>query len=136
MSVSYPRLRYDLHGMHTPWGRTDAPPDEVAPGVLLVQTPSHGGVMVAIPEGAALFPAPVLAVGRRSEYHTGIVRHRGIAYIPFEEDCEMTALIWSCPTYFIATFGHGRSLDAFRAEVRGYIERHYPHLLDTPAVSA
>lgn len=93
-------------GDPTPWGSADIAVD-VADGIAIVQTPSHGGVNLA-PERNRAIPRPM----RRSNGW-------------YEEDCEA-----HIPHYYFADEfcedGQYGSPDAVRAESAELIERWFP----------
>lgn len=84
-------------GDGTPWGRADYV-KEIAPGLVLVGTPSHGGFWLA-PERLAAMPAELAAIVPFVERSVGRVAgpHAGRWY---EEDCDAALVVLAFPECF------------------------------------
>ena len=71
---------------HTPWGTPDRA-IELAPGILLIDTPSHGGIWLS-PERNALIPAWIKAL----TFASGQGRNGW-----YEEDCDIAIPLAAFP---------------------------------------
>ena len=86
-------------GSRTPWGNAQEA-TEMAPGIILVDTPSHGGFWLSMKRLQAMPPA-LRAIGNESKSHE-----------PgwFEEDCEAVAVVHAFPEVFEGRFKDGSIL--------------------------
>ena len=73
--------------LDTPWGPADSVVD-LAPGLLAVTTPSHGGLLVTR-AFAATHLSPV-AIARGAPWGE---------FLAYEEDCDWYIVAWECPAF-------------------------------------
>jgi hypothetical protein len=87
--------------MHTPWGTADYV-KELAPGITLVGTPSHGGIRVAPEQNRQIHKA------LRNESGTAVGGGRAGWY---EEDCEWAIVAMQFPEAFVRPLAEGDKTD-------------------------
>src|SRR3990167_3671964 len=83
----YPKFNY-RNARPTPWGKADFV-KELAPGVVLVGTPSHGGIMIGKQRVKEILSPAGIACGRTWNQ-----------YVCYEEDCQREVIIFEHPEYW------------------------------------
>lgn len=112
--------------MHTPWGVADTCVT-LRRGVHLVDTPSHGGVLVA----RRLAEQELTAEARR-------IGERFGEYYAFEEDCAYAVVAFEQVDWFVGQYvdsaGHPHSAAQIREHAEGVLRRWYPEYFGEPSV--
>lgn len=114
-----PSPTYGRRRVPTPWGLSDAGPRELAPGIEIYSTPSHGGIHLS-PERMRELPARL--------------HKRSAKYCPmdwFEEDCEISLVIAGFPQYFTL-----EQVDQAERMIASYYPEQARELAQQPAADA
>ena len=84
----YPKFNYK-NARPTPWGKADSV-KQLAAGVTLIGTPSHGGIMIGKNKAKGILTPAGRMCGRQWNQ-----------YLCYEEDCLMNIVLFEHPEYWV-----------------------------------